>query len=359
MAILKDTLINGGLVVTDKVTTPLINGYSLGDMCSKTASNYQLILVSGTNIKTVANNSILGSGNIDITKSNVGLSNVENTALSTWGGSSNLTTLGTITTGTWQGTVIADGYVASASTWNAKQNALTFDTSPTSNSTNPATSGGIYTALSGKASSSHVHAASDITSGVLGLLYGGTGRNDGISQGFIYVTSPYTSDGKVSLLQSTNYYTFYNSTTPISLNAPTIYENGVLLSSKYRPTTKYENYGTEVLSGSSTYTRSFSDLSKGFIFNMGVYLDAGQVGVNVYVNNHLIGLIAAGDNCSLTVNNCEYSLNVILCSDSGSIFGCTTSPNLTTYDNLTITFTVASGTGTMTLEYAANAFEEV
>ena len=30
-------------------------------------------------------------------------------------------------------------------TWNAKQNALTFDTTPTENSTNPVTSGGIYT----------------------------------------------------------------------------------------------------------------------------------------------------------------------------------------------------------------------
>lgn len=37
----------------------------------------------------------------------VGLGNVENTALSTWAGSANVTTLGTITTGTWTGTTIA------------------------------------------------------------------------------------------------------------------------------------------------------------------------------------------------------------------------------------------------------------
>ena len=35
-------------------------------------------------------------------------------------------------------------------TWNAKQNALTFDSAPTNSSTNPVTSGGVYTALSGK-----------------------------------------------------------------------------------------------------------------------------------------------------------------------------------------------------------------
>jgi hypothetical protein len=39
-----------------------------------------------------------------ITKSMVGLGNVENTVLSTWAGSTSLTTLGTVTSGTWQGT---------------------------------------------------------------------------------------------------------------------------------------------------------------------------------------------------------------------------------------------------------------
>ena len=39
-------------------------------------------------------------------KSTVGLSNVENTALSTWKGSANITTLGTITSGTWSGSTI-------------------------------------------------------------------------------------------------------------------------------------------------------------------------------------------------------------------------------------------------------------
>lgn len=54
-----------------------------------------------------------------VTKADVGLNLVENTALSTWAGSTNLTTLGTIATGTWQGSAIADAYIASAGTWNA------------------------------------------------------------------------------------------------------------------------------------------------------------------------------------------------------------------------------------------------
>jgi hypothetical protein len=46
-----------------------------------------------------------------ITKTDVGLSNVENTALSTWSGSTNITTLGTIATGTWNGSVITNAYL--------------------------------------------------------------------------------------------------------------------------------------------------------------------------------------------------------------------------------------------------------
>lgn len=45
-----------------------------------------------------------------ITKSDVGLSAVENTALSTWAGTSNITTVGTVGTGTWQAGIIASTY---------------------------------------------------------------------------------------------------------------------------------------------------------------------------------------------------------------------------------------------------------
>lgn len=43
-------------------------------------------------------------------KSSVGLGNVENTALSTWAGSSSITTVGTIGSGTWQGSSISTTY---------------------------------------------------------------------------------------------------------------------------------------------------------------------------------------------------------------------------------------------------------
>ncbi len=40
----------------------------------------QAALVSGTNVKTIEGQSLLGSGNIDLSKSDVGLSNVDNTS---------------------------------------------------------------------------------------------------------------------------------------------------------------------------------------------------------------------------------------------------------------------------------------
>lgn len=53
-------------------------------------------------------------------KTDLSLNNVENTAVSTWVGGTSLTTLGTIGTGTWEGTPIDDSYISSASTWDAK-----------------------------------------------------------------------------------------------------------------------------------------------------------------------------------------------------------------------------------------------
>lgn len=67
------------------------------------------------------------------------LGNVENTAISTWGGSQNILTIGTIATGTWQGTDIdisdytnftaGTGFDLDADTLNADFNEFTLDTS--------------------------------------------------------------------------------------------------------------------------------------------------------------------------------------------------------------------------------------
>ena len=56
-----------------------------------------------------------------------------------------------------------------------KQDTLTFDDAPTSESSNPVKSGGVYTGLAGKANTVHTHAASDIVSGKLDVAHSGTG----------------------------------------------------------------------------------------------------------------------------------------------------------------------------------------
>jgi hypothetical protein len=68
-----------------------------------------------------------GSVNLYFTNARV------NTFLTTWAGSAAITTLGTIVTGIWHGTQIADDYIASAAVWTAKQAALGYTAENTAN----------------------------------------------------------------------------------------------------------------------------------------------------------------------------------------------------------------------------------
>ena len=68
---------------------------------------------AGTVVLTYTPNAETGS--LTLSKAMVGLGNVENTKLSTWAGSTSITTVGTITSGTWNGSKIANGYLANSS----------------------------------------------------------------------------------------------------------------------------------------------------------------------------------------------------------------------------------------------------
>lgn len=79
-------------------------------------------IVGTTDTQTLTNKTITAPAGI--LKGDVGLGNVENTALSTWAGSANLATLGTISAGTWNGTVVGTpfGGTGSATTSGARTN---------------------------------------------------------------------------------------------------------------------------------------------------------------------------------------------------------------------------------------------
>jgi hypothetical protein len=83
---------------------------------------YEFGLLPISSLATIANNSILGNVSGGTTQPSaltstqvrtmLSIGNVENTALSTWAGSANITTLGTMNaTGVWQGTIIAPVYL--------------------------------------------------------------------------------------------------------------------------------------------------------------------------------------------------------------------------------------------------------
>lgn len=123
--------------------------------------------------------------NSNTTKGDVGLGNVENTALSTWPGSGNITQVGTISSGTWNGTAIAYSSLSGKPTLGT---ASQYDVGIGSDDilqANAAVADDDFLRVDGTkiegrsasevlsdigaAASSHNHAAGDITSGTLAV----------------------------------------------------------------------------------------------------------------------------------------------------------------------------------------------
>ena len=117
-------------------------------------------------------------GVVVLAKSDVGLGSVENTALSTWAGTTNITTLGTIGTGVWQGTSISTTYT------DAKIKTVT-------GTTNRLTIGGTSTDPTFDISSSYVGQSSITTLGTVT-----TGIWNGTAIGDSYISSAATWNAK-------------------------------------------------------------------------------------------------------------------------------------------------------------------
>jgi len=89
-----------------------ISSYALGDIIYSNGTNSLAKLAgnvtTGKQVLIQTGNGSISAAPVwgNLTNVDVGLGNVENTALSTWSGSTNITTLGTIGTGVWNGTII-------------------------------------------------------------------------------------------------------------------------------------------------------------------------------------------------------------------------------------------------------------
>lgn len=86
-------------------------GITPGSVSNSDLANMNANTIKGNNTGSAAAPSDLTATQV---KTLLSLNLVENTALSTWAGSTNIASVGTIATGVWQGTAIANSFIASA-----------------------------------------------------------------------------------------------------------------------------------------------------------------------------------------------------------------------------------------------------
>lgn len=149
LSVTKDATIGGNLTVTGNLT---VSGTSTTITSSTLEVNDKNIVIGnvstptgttadggGITLKAGSDKTIIYNNTGDRWTSNIdwnldsgkvykinGSSVLSSTALGSTVVGSSLTSVGTIGTGVWNATAIADNYISSAATWNAKQSALTF-----------------------------------------------------------------------------------------------------------------------------------------------------------------------------------------------------------------------------------------
>lgn len=149
---------------------------------------------------------LAGLTNAATARLNLGLENVENIALSTWVGTPNITTVGTIGAGTWHGTAIGDAYISSAVSWNGAATATTNATASNTNSTivkrdgaGDFSAGTITANITGNVSGT----AANVT-GTVVIANGGTGQTSANAALNALLPTQTGNSGKVLLTDGTN-----------------------------------------------------------------------------------------------------------------------------------------------------------
>lgn len=157
----------------------------------------------GTGLTSVTQNSYLKGGasvgdplvqrTYAEVKQDLALNNVENTALSTWAGSANITTVGNISSGTWGGTAIAANHGGTGQTSYTTGDLLyASSTSALSKLAGVATGNALISGGVGAAPSWGKIGLTTHVSGTLAATNGGTGINSYTTGNFLYANTSTT-----------------------------------------------------------------------------------------------------------------------------------------------------------------------
>jgi len=199
-------------------------------------------------------------------KTAVGLGSVENTALSTWAGSTNITTLGTVATGTWSATAIGATKGGTGQTTYATGDILYASAANTLSKLAAGTNGHVLTLAAG------VPTWAAPSGG--GSGWGLTG-NAGTSGAYPYTNFMGTTDNQNVIFKRNNAFIFGLYSTGISVGINTADNKYIEVqgSTTGNPATGYSYTG---YGGFQTYTSNefgFSQLNSSKIFGIGIGTD--------------------------------------------------------------------------------------